>query len=79
MEARCGNGILFFRVVTADGQSLVEVKCRSARCGAEAGVVVLHRFRLDGTLHGTQQFKDPGVRKENPHGHDSGSAALRSA
>jgi hypothetical protein len=38
----------------------VEVKCRSRRCGARSGVVVLHRFDLDtGELIDTRMFKDP--------------------
>lgn len=79
MEARCAYGLLFFCVVDVEGQHLIEVKCRSARCGAEPGVVVLHRFTVNGELHSTRRFKDPGVRKENMHGNHSRSAALRSA
>lgn len=63
MELRCDNGILFGRVIPED--SLLEVKCRSRRCGHEAGTVVLHRFSLEtGELKGTLQFKQPAIRKE---------------
>lgn len=72
-ELRCDNRILFG---TVDGDVL-EVKCRSRRCGHEGGVVVIHRFDLEtGNLVGTQRFKDPEYRKE-AGGHDGSS--LRSA
>jgi hypothetical protein len=61
MEIRCVNGIKFGEVV---GTTL-EVKCRSRRCGHEAGVVVIHRFSLlTGELQGTLMFNDPATRKE---------------
>lgn len=56
-ELRCPNGILFG---TFD-DGIIEVKCRSARCGARAGVVILHRFdihNLDVPLV-TMVFQDP--------------------
>jgi hypothetical protein len=61
-ELRCDNGILFGIL---EG-SVLEVKCRSRRCGYETGVVVIHRFRLEtGDLVGTtQRYKDPKWRKE---------------
>ncbi len=60
-ELRCGNGILFGVV---EGKFL-EVSCRSARCGKEAGVIVIHRFDLRSReLVGTKKFRDPGYRKE---------------
>lgn len=80
MEARCDYGLLFFRAVEVEGETLIEVKCRSSYCGKEPGVVVLHRFTVNGVLHSTQRFKDPGYRKEvNNNGDHSRSAALRSA
>ena len=79
MEARCDFGLLFFCVVEVDGQHLIEVKCRSTRCGVEPGVVVLHRFTVNGVLHSTQRFKDPGYRKEMSNDNHARSAALRSA
>lgn len=63
MELRCGNGILFGVILPEEG--LVEVKCRSRRCGHEAGEVILHRFSLKtGELQGTLKFKNPSIRKE---------------
>lgn len=55
-DLRCTNGILFARL----GGGVIEVKCRSRRCGYEPGVVVLHRFDvLTGEIMGTEIFKDP--------------------
>ncbi len=60
-ELRCDNRILFG---TLEG-SVLEVKCRSERCGARRGVVLIHRFSLTtGDLVGTRQFRDPKYRKE---------------
>jgi hypothetical protein len=56
MELRCENGIKFGDLV--DG--VIEVKCRSSRCGHGYGMVVLHRFdALTGEMLGTRHFKDP--------------------
>lgn len=79
MNLRCENGILFGTL--EDG--VLEVKCRSRRCGHRAGVVVLHQFdilvgpdgQLTGELKGTKQFKDPTNREETCDEHSS----LRSA
>ncbi|QPX62566.1 hypothetical protein SEA_WOLLYPOG_13 [Arthrobacter phage Wollypog] len=60
-ELRCPNEILFG--VLDDG--VIEVKCRSSRCGARAGVVILHRFDTHtGRLLGTRSFKDPVSNKQ---------------
>jgi hypothetical protein len=41
-------------------EGALEVKCRSALCGARGGVVVIHRFdALSGELLGTQRFAEP--------------------
>lgn len=46
------------------GNDTVEIKCRSALCGARTGVVVLHEFNVHtGQLVQTRRFKDP-KRKE---------------
>lgn len=56
MELRCPNGIKFGDLDT----EVLEVKCRSARCGAGYGVVVLHRFdTTTGEFVGTKRFRDP--------------------
>ena len=44
--------------VLQDGR--VEVKCSSSFCGAEPGVVVLHRFDLHTRDVETLKVKDPG-------------------
>lgn len=57
VELRCDNGIKFGELF--DGAT-VEVKCRSARCGAGGGTVVLHVFDvLNGSLIGTRIFREP--------------------
>ena len=79
MDLRCENGIKFGEIIPEE--SLVEVKCRSRRCGHEAGSVVIHRFDLEtGELKGTLKFKDPAnARKEDGNVSRDYSAPLRSA
>jgi hypothetical protein len=61
MELRCDSGILF-GIIDEEAQT-IEFKCRSTRCGAGPGVVVLHRFSLrTGELIDTKRFRNP--RKE---------------
>jgi hypothetical protein len=56
VELRCGNGILFGYLL--DG--IIEVKCRSNRCGAVPGAIVLHGFDMHtGKLVRTMRFRDP--------------------
>jgi hypothetical protein len=44
--------------------SSIEIKCSSRFCGAERGVVVIHRFNAQtGELVETLRFKDPIRRK----------------
>ena len=46
-------------------KNLIEIKCDSRFCGAQRGVVILHRFDLGtGEMTQTMQFKSPG--KERP-------------
>jgi hypothetical protein len=78
MELRCGNGILH-GIMVVDG-SILEVPCRSARCGKAAGVVVLHRFNIHtGKLVETLRFSEPEVVKEGSNGTAHESSALRSS
>lgn len=78
MELRCDNGILFGVILPEEG--LIEVKCRSRRCGHQAGTVVLHRFDLKtGEQKRTLQFKDPAYRKEEGDAAHHDSAALRAS
>lgn len=61
-ELRCPNSIKFGDL--DDG--VIETKCRSRRCGAQPGVVVVHRFdAVTGAFLGTRKFKDPVQQKEN--------------
>lgn len=73
-ELRCDNRILFG---TIQG-NVLEVRCRSRRCGKEDGVIIIHRFALQdgpedsfktGDLVGTLKFRDadPKYRKESDH------------
>lgn len=61
MEFRCPNGIKFGELL--DDDDVIEFKCRSNRCGAGPGVVVLHRFSLDGKFIETKRFADPASAK----------------
>lgn len=73
VDVRCENGIKFGEI--RDG--ILEVKCRSSRCGHGRGTVVFHRFSLEtGELLSTQAFKDIASREEGKQ-HDNTS--LRSA
>jgi len=57
-ELRCDWGSMHGYLDETTG--LVEVKCRNPKCGAKAGVVVLHRFDVkSGALEETVKFKDP--------------------
>lgn len=59
-DLRCDNSILFGVVL----EDTLEVKCRSSRCGAGQGVVVLHRFDLKtGRLISTATYKNPTKEK----------------
>jgi hypothetical protein len=60
MELRCENGIKFGDL----NDGVIEVKCRSSRCGHGVGSVVIHRFdSLSGELLETKRFRDPANRK----------------
>jgi hypothetical protein len=75
-ELRCDNGILFGIVE----ERFLDVKCRSRRCGHEAGVVVIHRFDLgSGDLQGTRKFKDPTKKGGMSDGASRHRPSLRSA
>ena len=57
MDIRCPHKK--FAELSEDG--LLEIKCQSKFCGAEPGVVVLHRFdAMTGNLVDTKRFRDPG-------------------
>lgn len=77
MELRCDSRIL--HGVLDD--SVIEVKCRSRRCGHAAGVVVIHRFDArTGELLDTLRFRDtPTNKKGETDVSGREPAALRSA
>jgi hypothetical protein len=55
MEFRCAER-LHFKLIG----DIAEVKCKSKRCGAGRGNVILHRFNIrTGNLVETLEFKDP--------------------
>lgn len=57
-ELRCPNNILHGRL---DGR-VIEVTCRSARCGKESGITVLHQFDVvTGEFLGTRKFRTPNI------------------
>lgn len=56
IQIKCPN-----KLFGAMEDDVLEVKCRSRFCGAEPGVVVLHRFKMPaGDLIETVRFRDPG-------------------
>lgn len=60
VELRCENGIKFGELFPDD--EIVEMKCRSARCGAKAGLIVIHGFDVHtGKLVGTDIFREPPI------------------
>lgn len=60
-DLRCPNGILFGKL----GDGVLEVKCRSSRCGASAGKVILHQFSSStGELLDTKVYRDPHIKKK---------------
>lgn len=64
MEIRCDSKILHGKIV----EGMLEVPCRSKRCGKEPGVVVLHRFDLStGHLVSTIRFRQPEEETHNAH------------
>lgn len=76
MELRCPNGIKFGEL----SKEFVEVKCRSRRCGARPGVVVLHRFSVaTGNLLQTRRFRDPAFEDKEEADACRYKPAIRSA
>lgn len=66
VELRCANGIKFGELFP--DREVVEVKCRSARCGAGPGVIVIHSFDLiTGRMVGTETFREPTLTVEEGH------------
>lgn len=60
VELRCEKRL--HGVLTDDGQ--VEIACRSALCGHEPGVLVIHKWdALTGEFKGTTMYRDAGILK----------------
>jgi hypothetical protein len=63
VELRCDNGIKFAELYPDLRE--IAVKCRSGRCGAARGVVVIHTFDLaTGRMVGTERYRDPVTEQE---------------
>lgn len=58
MFLRC-HGRIQGELLEEDGKFFLEVKCRSIACGAQSGVVVLHKFDLSTGDFTTKKFRDP--------------------
>ena len=59
IELRCAHSLQGKMI---DGK--LEIKCRSYKCGARSGIIVLHRFDpFTGVLVETKRFRDPMVRR----------------
>jgi hypothetical protein len=64
IEVRCDNEIKFGELYPEDG--VLEVKCKSKRCGAGPGIVVVHGFDVEtGKLLGTELFREPAVARKD--------------
>lgn len=75
MDLRCPNGIKFGEL----HDLVIEVKCRSSRCGAGSGAVVIHRFNaLTGEFLDTQRFAEP-PREGTQHDAQQHGAAVRTS
>ena len=58
IELRCENGIKFGELFP--DTEVLEVKCRSGRCGAAPGVIVIHSFDLGtGKMVATDVYREP--------------------
>lgn len=66
MDLRCDSGIKHGDLDIQDG--VLEVKCRSKRCGHMPGAIIIHRFDVGtGQLIETKKFTDPLSRKDSQH------------
>lgn len=62
MELRCTSRL--HGILTEEG--LLEIKCRSSKCGARKGVVVMHYFDPETwELKDTRHFQDPITKFES--------------
>lgn len=79
VELRCPNGIKFAELL--DG--VIEVKCRSNRCGAGEGIIVLHQFdAATGEFKGTKRFREmkaPSSNEGGLNGSEHNPASVRAS
>jgi hypothetical protein len=60
-DLRCASKKHAVLTAPSDTHGVVEVKCDSAFCGAQRGMVVLHQFSTEtGLLLETHRYKNPG-------------------
>lgn len=76
IELKCKSG----RLLGTLENGAIEIACRSARCGKEPGVTVIHRFDAHtGESLGTRRFTQPTLTKGVNNGTRNEGSALRSA
>jgi hypothetical protein len=77
VEFRCDNKKFGEFIPELDA---VDFKCSAGHCGKEAGVVVIHRFFLDGRPMETRRYREPPRREvTQQRGSDQNQPALRYA
>lgn len=72
MDLRCDSGILHARLLPG---AVLEVACKSRRCGKKPGNVVLHEYSFEtGELLRTRVFQQPKEVNSNGNRSEQGSA-----
>lgn len=75
-EMKCKSG----RLLGTLDIGIVEIACRSAKCGKEPGVTVVHRFDAHtGELIDTHRYTQPTLTKGVNNGTSHEGTALRTA
>lgn len=75
-ELKCSSGRLLGNV----DEGVIEISCRSTRCGKEPGVTVVHCFDVNtGELIRTRRFAQPTLTKGVSNGTRHEGTALRTA
>lgn len=76
MDLRCNaklHGVVY-------DNGVIEIKCQSRFCGAESGVVVIHKFDLHTGGMETVKYKEPPTPKKRGANGDCGNVtAIRTA
>jgi hypothetical protein len=69
VELRCPSKKYGELLTPSTDEGIIEVRCSSRWCGAEAGVIVLHQFSTEsGKLLQTNRYQQPPM-KEGSVGH----------